>query len=364
MSAATTPVPFFEGSEKRVEIRYLVDDDDAAGVRKIPVDVWSDALRKAGIAIENEMAGADYDCYMLSESSLFVGRTRIICKTCGQSAPLAILDDAIRCAKDFGCEAQHVIFSRSDLLRPSAQDPVHRSFDTERTFLDAVLPHAISSNAYQLGDSASAHWNLYIATLPTESQAAADRVAPTLEIAMYGLDPTTATSVWWADEAGSADVAREVSGLGTVVPGDAIVDEMLFEPCGYSMNAHDPRGALCTVHVTPQPSCSFASFEITIPSSERLVLIAVDSFSRALSEIPLLKASFRRSDPAKSTMWSFARFCVFVATSTSARFTVTIAWDREETAFMSVHPTTRILFPKSQSFRTSSKLCTTFSVRS
>ena len=92
MSAATTPVPFFEGSEKRVEIRYLVDDDDAAGVRKIPVDVWSDALRKAGIAIENEMAGADYDCYMLSESSLFVGRTRIICKTCGQSAPLAILD--------------------------------------------------------------------------------------------------------------------------------------------------------------------------------------------------------------------------------------------------------------------------------
>ena len=264
MSAATTPVPFFEGSEKRVEIRYLVDDDDAAGVRKIPVDVWSDALRKAGIAIENEMAGADYDCYMLSESSLFVGRTRIICKTCGQSAPLAILDDAIRCAKDFGCEAQHVIFSRSDLLRPSAQDPVHRSFDTERTFLDAVLPHAISSNAYQLGDSASAHWNLYIATLPTESQAAADRVAPTLEIAMYGLDPTTASSVWWADEAGSADVAREVSGLGTVVPGDAIVDEMLFEPCGYSMNAHDPRGALCTVHVTPQPSCSFASFEMAV----------------------------------------------------------------------------------------------------
>ena len=191
------------------------------GMRNVPTAFWSASLAKAGITIESSVHGPEWDCYMLSESSLFVGRDRIICKTCGQSAPLAILDDAIRCAKDFGCEAQHVIFSRSDLLRPSAQDPVHRSFDTERTFLDAVLPHAISSNAYQLGDSASAHWNLYIATLPTETQAAADRVAPTLEIAMNGLDPTTATSVWWADEAGGADVARAHAAEGVARGGDA-----------------------------------------------------------------------------------------------------------------------------------------------
>ena len=56
MSAAPAlPVPFFEGAEKRVEIRYALSahaDNNASrgnnGLRDVPVAVWSASLAKAG----------------------------------------------------------------------------------------------------------------------------------------------------------------------------------------------------------------------------------------------------------------------------------------------------------------------------
>merc|ERR1719335_283642 len=91
----------------------------------------------------------------------------------------------------------------------------------------------------------------------------AEAVPPTLEIVCYGLDPAS-TSVWWADSDSTPASARFASGLSGIVANDWIVDEMLFSPCGYSMNCFDQLGAHSTVHVTPQEGCSFASFESTI----------------------------------------------------------------------------------------------------
>merc|ERR1719160_825109 len=170
MSSALLQAPFFEGSEKRVEIHYVALDmhsTENRGLRQVPRSAWEKALSKAGITIESAIYGADWDCYMLSESSLFVSRTRVICKTCGQSAPLEILEDALQFGADLGYEPQSVLFSRSDLLRPEEQLPVHQSFDAERAFLDQALPNAVSTNAYTLGDDAGPHWNCYQATLPT-----------------------------------------------------------------------------------------------------------------------------------------------------------------------------------------------------
>ena len=273
MSAALLPVPFFEGPEKRVEIRYVVADDleraagrrrrTDGGLRNVPAAHWAASLAKAGITIESSVHGPEWDCYMLSESSLFVGRDRIICKTCGRSAPLAIVDDALRCASDVGAEPTLVLFSRSDLLRPEEQTATHRSFAAECRFLDAVLPSDAVANAAVLGDAADSHWAVYLASLPAAA-GTAGYVPPTLEMAMYDLDPTQA-SVWWAKNVGTAEAARHLSGLDAVMPADGTIDEMLFAPCGYSMNSCDNlTGAHATVHVTPQEVCSFASYECTV----------------------------------------------------------------------------------------------------
>ena len=66
-------------------------------------------------------------------------------------------------------------------------------------------------------------------------------------------------------------VAGQVSGIADLVPG-AELDELVFNPCGYSANGI-LEDSYFTIHVTPQPYCSFASFETNVPLSQYTHLI-------------------------------------------------------------------------------------------
>lgn len=71
-------------------------------------------------------------------------------------------------------------------------------------------------------------------------------------------------------------VVTESCGLADVYPGtkypDARIDSYLFTPCGYSANGVVPMPGdaesthYWTVHVTPEPHCSYASFETNVPT--------------------------------------------------------------------------------------------------
>lgn len=74
-------------------------------------------------------------------------------------------------------------------------------------------------------------------------------------------------------------VVSDASGLADLYPvskyPDARIDAYLFTPCGFSANgvipepAKDGRPSLThyfTVHVTPEPQCSYASFETNVPA--------------------------------------------------------------------------------------------------
>lgn len=73
-------------------------------------------------------------------------------------------------------------------------------------------------------------------------------------------------------------VVSESSGLTDVYPTskypDARIDAYLFTPCGFSANGvvPSPSGHGAThyfnVHVTPEPHCSYASFETNVPSRQ------------------------------------------------------------------------------------------------
>lgn len=74
-------------------------------------------------------------------------------------------------------------------------------------------------------------------------------------------------------------VVSEACGLSEVYPTsrypDARVDAYLFTPCGFSANgvipAPDQAGGAThyfTVHVTPEPQCSYASFETNVPGRQ------------------------------------------------------------------------------------------------
>ena len=75
---------------------------------------------------------AQTDRYTLSESCSLLAAT--LCKT-RRSAPLVILEDALRACAALGCAARPIIFSRSNLRVVDEQKPRYRSFG-RRSFLD------------------------------------------------------------------------------------------------------------------------------------------------------------------------------------------------------------------------------------
>ena len=73
-------------------------------------------------------------------------------------------------------------------------------------------------------------------------------------------------------------VVSEACGLSCIYPQskypDSRIDAYLFTPCGFSANgvipdSHGQKSAhYFTVHVTPEPHCSYASFETNVPTSQ------------------------------------------------------------------------------------------------
>lgn len=70
----------------------------------------------------------------------------------------------------------------------------------------------------------------------------------------------------------------ERSGISEIIPG-SVHEGILFDPCGYSMNGLKEQ-SYSTIHVTPQPHCSYVSYEtnIQLENFDRLVTNVLDTF--------------------------------------------------------------------------------------
>ena len=118
----------------------------------------------------------------------------------------------------------------------------------------------------------------------------------TLEVCMMGLDPARAALFSRgsgankgegegggggdAGEFAGASTVTAASGLRALLP-SALVDDFVFDPCGYSMNALD-GAAFATVHVTPEEACSYASLELCGYCPEALCPSAVVARAAAI----------------------------------------------------------------------------------
>jgi len=89
----------------------------------------------------------------------------------------------------------------------------------------------------------------------------------TIEILMTKLNPKAMRKFYHypGEEAGTIGGGRvdQQTGLNAIYP-TAQLDSYLFQPCGYSANGLRD-GSYWTIHVTPESSCSYASFETNIP---------------------------------------------------------------------------------------------------
>ena len=116
-------------------------------------------------------------------------------------------------------------------------------------------------------------------------------------------------------------VVSDACGLSAVYPTsvypEARIDAYLFEPCGFSANGVVPAAPSAdkdangdskaahyfTVHVTPEPNCSFASFETNVPGGQKgrettdVIEQVVNIFKPGRFSVTLFEAKGKLSSP-------------------------------------------------------------------
>lgn len=311
---------FFEGVEKLLEIWFEPNPSNkGADLRKIPRPMWDALLKTVRCEIISFTRNEQIDAYVLSESSMFVSKRRWILKTCGSTMTLACLEPLLRLASEIAGygEIEELFYSRKNFKRPELQVSPHRGFDEEVAFLDSFFE---DGRAYSLGAINRDCWYLYTLSrggggsgkqeqflnnsnntmndmITNNKQQQQQQVAltpsakmnlieslqlpdpdQTIEILMTDLDPKV-MAVFTKDVCSTALEATQKSGIHKLIPG-MVIDDYLFDPCGYSMNGVSKSGCYMTIHITPEPDFSYVSFESNVASSSYGDLIArvIDTF--------------------------------------------------------------------------------------
>lgn len=296
----------FEGPEKRLEVRFSLPakshsiDKSRQGLRNITKDQWQLMLNLVKCTIISSTSNQFLDSYVLSESSLFVYPNRIILKTCGTTTLLNCLDTLKEYGARCGASIQFVIFSRKNFNFPHKQQFPHQSFETE---VD-ILHKYFSGSAHILGPVLSGgdhHFFYFASPLSTVDNADDNSLeenlsrnetdssdsgsdgeydlmmkdqchcpsclkenAPsslTLEVLMSNLDVDVMKHFFRNSDFVDSKTTTKRIGLLDLLP-EMTMDEIMFDPCGYSVNGINPKdGSYFTVHVTPESHCSFVSFE-------------------------------------------------------------------------------------------------------
>lgn len=274
----------FEGPEKRLEVTFADSTKQPLrGMRSFTKDQWQDLLDTVRCTIVSTCTNSFIDSYVLSESSLFVYSHRIILKTCGTTTLLCCLDKLAEMAESIGSRINFVIFSRKNFNFPSKQQFPHGNFETEVKTLNGKF----CGDAHILGPVLSENSDHHFIYFSERDEDYVDPDMPlldssidqslhdsirrvhqspcTLEILMSKLSPV-AMAAFFKDESfvSSKDTTIK-TGLASVLP-DMTTDEIMFDPCGYSVNGISSKnGSYFTVHVTPESHCSFVSFETNFP---------------------------------------------------------------------------------------------------
>lgn len=293
---APTPQPsdvdfpeLFEGPEKTLTLCFKSRRITAKSLRLIPQETWAEVLKHAKVEILSAVESQPTELqgksrkeksvvstkgvtgYLLSESSLFVTDNTLTLKTCGTTTPLAALEPLMdlilepkwrqREPKDY---LKYATFMRLGYMRPEEQVEPHMSWAQE---VDHMNKHFRGEDVV-LGSEASSKQHIYVANyLPKDE--VTDVFSTQVALTDLHTDESMrryagGTGFTADDEAPLKTAWKDLHGDKNRFAANAHLDEKFFEPIGYSANAVFGK-QFTTVHVTPQPGCSYLSVETTMP---------------------------------------------------------------------------------------------------
>jgi S-adenosylmethionine decarboxylase len=232
---------FFEGPEKKFEI---ILKPGAPSLRSELFD-WDTVVADARTEVLSSISNDKCDAYLLSESSLFVFDDRAIMITCGKTT---LVLGAMQALKQIDIDKlEWFFYERKNEHRPEYQ---HSNFFQDVNMIQETLP----GKAFRFGQEDTHHIHLF----HTEKGSSDPCDDNTLELLMHGIDPKAAR-FFTTDKYQNTNDVRSDTKIDQVFP-DFQVDDYLFDPVGYSLNAIKDE-AYYTFHVTPQKNTSYVSFE-------------------------------------------------------------------------------------------------------
>lgn len=238
------PPQFFEGPEKKVELATV---EGSVPLRSLGEEFWLGVVRAAGADVLSQLRNEAIDAYLLSESSLFVYDRFVTMITCGRTTLVDAVEEMLTKIDRDAISA--LVYERKNEHFPHAQ---------ATSFLDDArrLAELVPGRAVQFGVEHEHAIRMFHTTREHRPEPD-DR---TLEILMHGIDPARAERLRQLDPTESVAAGL---GLTRALAGHEI-DEHVFSPYGYSLNATRGVG-FTTLHVTPQSVGSYVSFETCAP---------------------------------------------------------------------------------------------------
>jgi len=254
---------FFEGSEKKAEI--LVNASKISLIDDIADDFWTNLVQCCNAQILSSIRNDDCKAFLLSESSLFVWHDRLLILTCGNTRLVHSVEFFIQ---QIGMDKiQQVIYQRKNEYFAHAQPS---SFGDDIK----LLGQYVQGKAYRFGELDSHHNYIF----HQDNSFQADSLDKTYEFLAYQISQQASEKLTTVGL--KAEEIRQFLQLDKLI-GDFMLDDFVFDPFGYSVNAIKGKDYL-TIHVTPQANSSYVSIESNINLTELtadfLTILAPKSF--------------------------------------------------------------------------------------
>ena len=234
----------FEGSEKKMEVIFSPTREP---IRNYSDFFWKRLCDKAETQIVSRFSSSFCDSYILSESSLFIWDHRLLMLTCGRSSLVNSILSLLKKIKKSDIDL--LFYQRKNEFFPAKQ---------KSSFKDDLrkIRKRIEGKAWCFGVPDEHHFYLF----HSKGEKRLEPSDRTIEILMYDLDDHIKQLFFNATEASEI---RSHLGLNQLFD-NTQMDDYIFKPIGYSLNALIEKDQYYTIHVTPQEPGFYVSFETNV----------------------------------------------------------------------------------------------------
>ncbi len=233
---------YFEGSEKKAEI--VIDSKQLCLLSDVTDEFWGELVGSCHAQILSKISNDKCKAFLLSESSLFVWHDKLLILTCGVTQLVKSVEYFIQ---QIGAnKIKQVIYQRKNEYFAHKQSSC---------FGDDIklLSRYIDGKAFRFGELDSHHNYVF----HQDNDFIASKDDKTYELHAYQISSESSKLLTTPDL--SAIKIRDFLRINALLP-EFIIDDHVFEPYGYSLNAIKGERYL-TIHVTPQEDSSYVSFE-------------------------------------------------------------------------------------------------------